>query len=207
MPLTPKLSSNQRGQHQHSHPNPSRPSKTLGHNTRTEEVTAGEMEIPMETRMGGNPNGNGGNGGPNRSPPPPLFGQGPPPGPPPGPPDDDDPNDQADEDDQGDGNDGATPRRRDKQRVKEADEVKIMSLPQSLNWRAWRSNTILAVISAAGRHDDKTLEWIMQVETHQTDDLEAPGVGWVTLDRTLAAALANTSHGELGNKLTLHSNA
>ena len=47
----------------------------------------------------------------------------------------------------------------------------------------------------------------MQVETHESDDLEAPGNGWVTLDRKLAAALTKISHGELGRMLTLHSNA
>ena len=86
----------------------------------------------------------------------------------PGPPDDDDePNDgPADEDDQGEERDGATPRR-DRQRVKEADEVKLLSFPQGTAWRAWRANTIHDIVSAAGRHDDKALEWIMEVETHE----------------------------------------
>ncbi len=87
---------------------------------------------------------------------------------PPGPPDaDDEHNDgPADEADRGDERDGATPRR-DRQRVKEADEVKLLSFPQGTAWRAWRANTIHAIVSAAGRHDDKALEWIMEVETHE----------------------------------------
>ena len=80
-------------------------------------------------------------------------------------------------------------------------------MPQSLSWRAWKSKTILVVVSAAGRHDYTALLWIIQVEAHQIEDLEVPGNGWVTLDRKLAAALTNISHGELGRMLTLHSNA
>ncbi len=47
----------------------------------------------------------------------------------------------------------------------------------------------------------------MQVETHQAEDLEVPGVGWATPDRKLTAALTKISHGEVGKRLALHSNA
>ena len=90
---------------------------------------------------------------------------------------------------------------------KKADEVKSLSFPSGTAWRAWRANAIHAIVSAAGRHDDSALEWVMKVETHEAVDLETPGDGWVTLDRKLAAALAKTSHGELGRQLNLTGNA
>jgi uncharacterized protein (DUF1684 family) len=85
--------------------------------------------------------------------------------------------------------------------------VKILSFPSGTAWRAWRANAIHAIVSAAGRHDDSALEWVMKVEAHEAVDLETPGDGWVTLDRKLAAALTKISHGELGRQLTLTSNA
>ena len=97
--------------------------------------------------------------------------------PPPGPPDgddDDDPDDgHGDDENQDEEERDATPRR-DRQRVREADEVKILSFPQGTAWRAWRANTIHAIVSAAGRHDDKALEWVMRVETHTSAELENP---------------------------------
>ena len=83
----------------------------------------------------------------------------------------------------------------------------MLSFPSGTAWRAWRANTIHAIVSAAGRHDDSALEWVMKVETHEAVDLETPGDGWVTLDRKLAAALTKISHGVLGRQLTLTSNA
>ncbi len=62
-------------------------------------------------------------------------------------------------------------------------------------------------MTAARRHDDSALEWVVRVETHKHADLEHPGHGWITLDRNIAAAFAYISHGELGRALTLHSNA
>ena len=85
--------------------------------------------------------------------------------------------------------------------------MKILVFPQGTAWRAWRNNTTRFIVSAAGRHDDSALEWIMKAETHGHADLEHPGHGWITLDRKTAAALTNISNGELGRALTLHSNA
>ena len=109
------------------------------------------------------------------------------------------------EDDQDERDENA--RRRDRQCVREADEVKLLAFPQGTAWKAWRNNTIHSIVSAAGRHDDSALDWVMKVETHEQADLEHPGHGWVALDPQIAAALTNISHGELGRKLTLHSNA
>ncbi len=85
--------------------------------------------------------------------------------------------------------------------------MNILSFSSGPAWRAWRANTIHAIVSAAGRHDDSALEWVMKVEAHEAADLETPGDGWVTLDRKLAAALTKISHGRLGRQLTLTSNA
>ena len=45
-------------------------------------------------------------------------------------------------------------------------------------------------------------EWMLNVETLDSAYLESPGVGWISLDRTLAAALAKLASGELGRQIT-----
>ena len=82
-----------------------------------------------------------------------------PPGPPSIPPSDGGDGEGREEDDQDERDEVA--RRRDRQRIKEADEVRILVFPQGTAWRAWRNNTIHSIVSAAGRHDDSALEWIM----------------------------------------------
>ena len=86
--------------------------------------------------------------------------------------------------------------------MKEADEIKLHSFPQGSQWRGWRSSTIHSIVSAAGRQDDKALEWILKVEKNDEDCLNDPGEGWIALDRKLAAALTKICHGELGRELT-----
>ncbi len=39
-------------------------------------------------------------------------------------------------------------------------------------WSAWRAKTTHAIASAAGRHDDSALEWVMKIETHEALGLE-----------------------------------
>ena len=97
--------------------------------------------------------------------------------------------------------------RRERLRIKEADEIKLLSLPEGTAWRAWRANTIHAIVAAAGRHDGSTLDWIMKTDSHDEAYLNVPGSGWVALDRKLAAAISRISHGKLGRTLTLTSNA
>ena len=80
--------------------------------------------------------------------------------------------------------------------------MKLLQLSTGTAWRAWRANTIHAIISAAGRQDDLAQGWSLQVETHDPADLEDPGEGWVSLDRKLAAALTKIAHGELGRQTT-----
>ena len=89
----------------------------------------------------------------NYGPPPPQPPLPPGPPPPPPPPPAPDPN--------GPVNDGASDdvgRPRDRARVKETDEVKLLQFPHGTAWRAWRANTIHAIISAAGRQDDLAQE-------------------------------------------------
>ena len=90
-------------------------------------------------------------------------------------------------------------------RVKEADKTELLKFPQGTAWRTWRAHAIHAIVSAAGRQGDMAQAWIMKVETQDLTYLQEPGVGWVSLDRTLAAALARISEGEIGRQLTLAS--
>ena len=57
-------------------------------------------------------------------------------------------------------------------------------------------------MSAAGRQDDLAYHWIRKCETEEPDSLDKPGSGWISLDRKLAAALTEISHGQIGRELT-----
>ena len=123
---------------------------------------------------GGEGSQGGGHGPPYRlelpfsgGPAPPL----PPPGGGPDPPGGPDSPDGSEVPSEEEGMDEGRGRRRERARVREAEEVKLLAFPTGPQWRAWRSNTIHAIVSAAGRHDDRALEWIMNVETHETVDL------------------------------------
>ena len=142
------------------------------------------------------PPGGQGPNGPSPTPTPPGS-NGPPPSPrnPFGQPPDDDPADDGEQGDDLDGQDGGP--RRERLRVKEADEIKLLSLPQGTAWRAWRASNTHAIVSAAGRHDDSALEWIMKTESHDEAYLNVPGTGWVALDRKFAAGISKIPHGEL----------
>ena len=74
--------------------------------------------------------------------------------------------------------------------------------PKGSQWRAWRANTIHAIVSAVGRQGDLAQEWILRVETDGPAELGYPGEGWVSLDRKLAAALTKSAHGEVGRETT-----
>ena len=89
----------------------------------------------------------------------------------------------------------------DRSRAKEADKIDLQQFPDGQNWRSWRANTIHAVVSAAGRQDDLAQAWIMQVETAESEILDDPGIGWISLDRKLASALIRTAKGEIGREL------
>ena len=89
----------------------------------------------------------------------------------------------------------------DRSRVKEADKNDLQQFPGGQNWRSWRANTIHAVVSAAGRQDDLAQAWIMQVETSESEVLDDPGIGWISIDIKLAAALIRIARGEIGREL------
>ena len=57
------------------------------------------------------------------------------------------------------------------------------------------------ITAAAGRQDDSAMDWVLKVEgVTSTDELDHPGRDWVSLDRKLAAAIAEIAHGELGRQ-------
>ena len=82
--------------------------------------------------------------------------------------------------------------------------MKLLTFPEGSQWRAWRANTIHAIVSAAGRQDDLAQEWIMKVEAEEPTALDEPGEGWISLDRKLAAALTKIARGEIGREITQH---
>ena len=88
-------------------------------------------------------------------------------------------------------------RRYHRSTTKESYEVKLLTFPEGSQWRAWRANTIHAVVSAAGRQDDLAQEWIMKVDNEEPWALEDPGEGWISLDRKLASAIPKIARGEL----------
>ena len=91
-------------------------------------------------------------------------------------------------------------RRWNRANTKEADSIHLQALPDGSHWRAWRANTINAVVAAAGRQDDLAQDWIMRVETDENWALADPGEGWISLDRKLAAALSKIAKGEIGRE-------
>ena len=126
--------------------------------------------------------------------------------PPPPPPDDEDEEEEDGEDEEAQEGDGSNRQsKRDQGRVREAEKIELLQFPQGAQWRAWRSHTLQAIVSAAGRQDDRAHHWIRKCETEEPDSLDTPGSGWISLDRTLAAAITNISHGEIGRVLTQRS--
>ncbi len=61
-------------------------------------------------------------------------------------------------------------------KVKDAGEVKLPSPPTGQAFRAWRMLAIHTITTAAGRHDDKAMDWVLKAErVTSTDDLDHPG--------------------------------
>ena len=79
-------------------------------------------------------------------------------------------------------------RRWNRANTKEADSIHLQPLPDGSHWRAWRANTINAVVAAAGRQDDLAQDWIMRVETDEN---------WALV----AAALSKIAKGEIGREI------
>ena len=56
--------------------------------------------------------------------------------------------------------------------------------------------------SAAGRQGDAAFPWIRKCETDEPSSLHTPGVGWIALDRKIAAGLTRICNGEIGREIT-----
>ena len=91
-----------------------------------------------------------------------------------------------------------------KRRGKEAEAVKLPSLPTNPQFRAWRLTVRAKVVAASGRGQE-CFTWMLQVEkTGATQEsLSDPGRSFVSLDSKLAAAISEIVSGELGRKITL----
>ena len=113
--------------------------------------------------------------------------------------DDESDENEDDEDDEANSDGGSNVRnKRGHDRVREAEKIELLHFPQGSQRRAWRSHTLQTIVSAAGRQDDRAYRWIRKCETAEPDSLDKPGKGWISLDRKLAAALTQISHGEIG---------
>jgi hypothetical protein len=129
-----------------------------------------------EDRGGGRGSGSGGGGGggnnPNRQGQPPLGPRLPLAPPPDGQPDDDDPEGEPD-DACFDAKDDRAPRRA--KSIKEADELKLQSLPAGQAYRTWRMSALHAIVAAAGRHDDQLMALLRVEKSETVEELSHPG--------------------------------
>ena len=90
-----------------------------------------------------------------------------------------------------------------KNRQKEADSIKLLSLPEPAQFRAWRYSARSNVV-AASNNPEAAFKWIKEVEATgaKVEDFQNSGK-FVTLDTKLASSLNAIARGELGRKLTL----
>ena len=139
---------------------------------------------------------------------------------------DGDPDDDGDEDGDGDDDEDDRPHRtagpshddRDEQakkfmkslfssasrsKTKEADVIKLVSLPEPAQFRAWRHSTRSKVV-AASNNPEAAFKWIKEVEEPSaTIDSFRDSGKFLTLDSKLASALSDIAKGDLGRKITL----
>ena len=87
----------------------------------------------------------------------------------------------------------------DRRRVKEADTVTLLTLPNVVGFRNWKLAVRSAVVAASGRGDE-AFKWIMEVEKDNIkhEDLAESGKKFVNLDWKLKSALDKIQKGELG---------
>ena len=125
-------------------------------------------------------------------------------------PDDDGDGDGNDDDD--DDHDGDDPDKRMKKILsalrkergqKEADVIKLLSLPEPAQFRAWRQSTRNKIV-AASSDPDKAYKWIKAVEDPNSkfEDFRDSG-NFTTLDSKLGSAISDIAKGDLGRKITL----
>ena len=112
----------------------------------------------------------------------------------------DDPDSDPDDDHQSESN---SEDRRRAARIKEADEIKLGTLPQVSQFRAWKSGVATIVNTASGRGDDLALQWFLMCEDLKCDitQFRRSGSRSRTLDKKLATAICKIVDGELGRKV------
>ena len=71
----------------------------------------------------------------------------------------------------------------DRRRIKEADAVTLLTLPNVVGFRSWKLAVRSAVVAASGRGDE-AFKWIMEVEGENVkhEDLAVSGKKFVNLD-------------------------
>jgi hypothetical protein len=86
---------------------------------------------------------------------------------------------------------------------KEADSIKLLSLPEPAQFRAWRQATRNKVV-AASSDPEKAYKWIKAVEETgaKLEDFRDSG-DFTTLDSKLGSAITDIAKGDLGRKITL----
>lgn len=89
-----------------------------------------------------------------------------------------------------------------KTKIKEADTIKLLPLPDVPQFEAWKNNLRSQVMAASGRRDE-AFHWILEVEDEQFtyDDL-ADCTDFETLDSKLSAAIGIVAKGSIGRLLT-----
>ena len=85
--------------------------------------------------------------------------------------------------------------------IKEADHVKLQALPNTVQFRGWRTLVRDEVLAASGR-GKIAFEWIIEVEKPGATYAAMANVGdFESLDGKLSAALTKVMTGELGRKV------
>lgn len=83
-------------------------------------------------------------------------------------------------------------------KAKEADTIKVPSLPASgSHFRARELAPRNAIIAASGKEQDCFM-WAFEIVTQEFADLKQPGPGFASLVFELAACVTLLGHGELG---------
>ena len=89
----------------------------------------------------------------------------------------------------------------DKNRVKEADTVKVPAFPHAESYRNWRIRTREAVMSAS-TDPDKAFDWISETwKEGQTMEALRNAGKFTTLDAKLLSALTNILTGDFARKV------
>eukprot|EP00971_Amphidinium_carterae_P329501 6462001-Amphidinium_carterae.1 len=94
---------------------------------------------------------------------------------------------------------------RTKVKRKEADTITLPPWPEPQQFRAWKQKTYMTVMAAAGRDENKTLQWLQQIERKEAtlSSFTHSSSAWRSLETKLAAAVCAVARGDLLRRLTL----